>query len=67
MFNLYIEVYLINGYNKQNQPQNSHIIVIDKPQMLSMKLAYNSVNTNYELDLCKFAICEEFYLSPNSH
>lgn len=51
----------------KNQPQNTHIIIIDKRKMLSMKLAYNSVNTNYELDLCKFTICEGFYLSPNSH
>lgn len=34
--------------------------------MLSMKLAYNYVNTNYELDLYKFASCEVIYLSPNS-
>lgn len=52
-----IIVYLIYGYNKQYQLQNTHIIFIYKQKMLSMKLAYNSVNTNYELDLCKFAIC----------
>lgn len=52
IINYSIVVYLIYAYNKQNQPQNTHIIIIDKQQMRSMKLV---------------AICEVFYLSPNSH